>query len=43
VADRVVYLKDGVIVESGPPQQIFEHPEREETREFLRRLADPFG
>ncbi|MBK0420984.1 amino acid ABC transporter ATP-binding protein [Leucobacter sp. CSA2] len=43
VADRVVYLKDGVIIESGPPEQIFAHPEREETREFLRRLHTPFG
>ena len=43
VADRVVYLKDGVIVESGPPEQIFERPERPETVEFLRRLRDPFG
>lgn len=42
VADRVVYLKDGVIIESGTPDQIFEHPEREETREFLSRLRDPF-
>ena len=42
VADRVVYLKDGVIIESGSPDQIFEHPEREETREFLSRLRDPF-
>ncbi|MFT4232351.1 MAG: amino acid ABC transporter ATP-binding protein [Leucobacter sp.] len=43
VADRVVYLKDGVIIESGPPEQIFERPEREETREFLSRLRDPFA
>ena len=42
VADRVVYLKDGVIIESGNPEQIFERPEREETREFLSRLRDPF-
>ena len=42
VADRVVYLKDGVIIESGTPEQIFERPEREETREFLARLRDPF-
>jgi polar amino acid transport system ATP-binding protein len=42
VADRVVYLKDGVIIESGTPEQIFERPEREETREFLSRLRDPF-
>ena len=43
VADRVVYLKDGRIVESGPPEQIFEAPERAETREFLSRLRDPFA
>ncbi|WP_017793786.1 amino acid ABC transporter ATP-binding protein [Leucobacter salsicius] len=43
VADRVVYLKDGVIIESGTPEQIFEHPTREETREFLSRLRDPFS
>ncbi|WP_024356372.1 amino acid ABC transporter ATP-binding protein [Leucobacter chironomi] len=43
VADRVVYLKDGVIVESGPPEQIFDDPQREETREFLARVRDPFG
>ncbi|WP_090148109.1 MULTISPECIES: amino acid ABC transporter ATP-binding protein [unclassified Leucobacter] len=42
VADRVVYLKDGVIIESGTPEQIFEHPQRPETREFLARLSDPF-
>ncbi|UOR00351.1 amino acid ABC transporter ATP-binding protein [Leucobacter allii] len=43
VADRVVYLKDGAIIESGPPEQIFDRPERAETREFLRRLHDPLG
>lgn len=43
VSDRVVYVKDGVIIESGTPEQIFERPEREETREFLSRLRDPFG
>lgn len=43
VADRVVYLKNGRIIESGPPEQIFEHPVREETREFLSRLRDPFA
>ena len=43
VADRVVYLKDGRIIESGSPEQIFEAPEREETREFLARLREPFA
>lgn len=38
IADRVVYLKDGVIIESGTPQQVFEHPQRAETKEFLSRV-----
>jgi len=43
VADRVVYLKDGRIIESGSPAQIFEDPQRDETRAFLSRLRDPFA
>ena len=43
VADRVVYLKDGVIVESGTPEQIFDAPKQPETVEFLARLGDPFA
>ncbi|MBU3995120.1 MAG: amino acid ABC transporter ATP-binding protein [Actinobacteria bacterium] len=39
VADRVVYLKDGRIIESGTPEQIFGSPVRAETREFLSRLS----
>lgn len=37
-ADRVVYLDDGLILEEGPPEQVLDSPEREETRQFLRRL-----
>ncbi|MBL3698356.1 amino acid ABC transporter ATP-binding protein [Leucobacter luti] len=43
VADRVVYMKDGVVVEAGAPEQIFGDPQRAETREFLSRLQDPFA
>ncbi|MBS1907573.1 MAG: amino acid ABC transporter ATP-binding protein [Actinobacteria bacterium] len=38
VADRVVFLKDGVLVEQGPPQQIFEAPQHPATAEFLSRV-----
>jgi ABC-type polar amino acid transport system ATPase subunit len=38
VADTVVFLKDGVIVEQGPPQQIFDNPQHPDTREFLSRV-----
>ncbi len=35
VADRVVFMSDGVIVEQGRPEDIFTHPENERTKEFL--------
>ena len=36
VADRVLFMDHGVIVEEGTPQDIFETPREERTREFLR-------
>ena len=38
VSSHVVYMQDGVICEEGPPEQIFQHPEKRETREFLSRF-----
>lgn len=43
VADRVVFLKGGQIIEAGTPQQIFDDPQQPETREFLSRLRDPLA
>ncbi len=40
VADEICFLHEGLIVERGAPEQLFEAPEREETRRFLRRLLD---
>ncbi|RDY27037.1 amino acid ABC transporter ATP-binding protein, partial [Lachnotalea glycerini] len=37
VSDRVVFMDQGVIVEEGSPEQIFNHPTQERTREFLKR------
>lgn len=37
VSDRVVFMDQGVIVEEGRPEQIFNHPIQERTREFLKR------
>ncbi|WP_062071546.1 amino acid ABC transporter ATP-binding protein [Demequina sediminicola] len=39
VADRVVFMHGGRIVEAGSPEQIFDAPVREETREFLARVG----
>jgi len=38
VASRVVYMSDGVICEDGPPEQIFGHPQKQETKDFLARF-----
>ena len=35
VADHVIFMDKAVIVEQGPPEQIFDHPENERTRNFL--------
>jgi ABC-type polar amino acid transport system ATPase subunit len=40
VADQVAFLHDGRILELGPPEQVLEHPRREETRRFLSRLLE---
>ncbi|TKX45225.1 MULTISPECIES: amino acid ABC transporter ATP-binding protein [unclassified Halorubrum] len=39
VADEVVFLDDGRVVERGPPEQLFERPERDRTARFLDRIA----
>ncbi len=39
VADQVVFMSGGVVVESGSPQEIFDHPKEERTREFLSNFA----
>jgi ABC-type polar amino acid transport system ATPase subunit len=38
VADRVIFMDQGVIAESGPPQQLFENTQEEATRTFLRSV-----
>lgn len=38
VADRVVLLADGVIVEDGPPWEVFGNPRHERTKAFLSRI-----
>lgn len=38
VADRVIFMADGYIVEEGPPQEIFTSPQEERTQSFLARV-----
>ncbi len=38
VADRVIFMDSGVIVEEGTPEEIFENPKNERTQSFLRKV-----
>lgn len=38
VADRVIFLDNGVIIEEGPPAEFFEHPKNERTVAFLSKI-----
>jgi ABC-type histidine transport system ATPase subunit len=40
VASRVVFMENGVVVEEGPPNQMFTQPKSERTRAFLRKITD---
>ena len=42
VADVVIYMADGVIEEMGTPEQIFDNPQSEKTRAFLRGTQEKF-
>lgn len=41
MADRVIVMDDGVIIEEGPPEEIFIRPKSERTKQFLRRILTP--
>jgi polar amino acid transport system ATP-binding protein len=41
VADRVVFMDDGVILEEGPAERVIGNPTQERTRRFLARVLDP--
>ncbi|MBA4370658.1 MAG: ectoine/hydroxyectoine ABC transporter ATP-binding protein EhuA [Coriobacteriaceae bacterium] len=39
VADRVVFMDEGVIVEQGSPAEVFDHPQHERTQDFLGHIT----
>lgn len=39
VADRVVFMDGGVIVEEGSPEQVFDNPQSERTKDFLGHIS----
>ena len=46
IADRIIFMSDGQIVEQGPPEQLLENPQDSRTKAFLRRVSkvavDPY-
>ena len=41
VADQVIFMDGGVIVEQGDPKQVIDHPKEERTKKFLARYSNP--
>ena len=38
VASRVLFIDQGVVMESGTPEEIFNHPQNERTQNFLSKV-----
>jgi L-cystine transport system ATP-binding protein len=41
VADQVLFIHEGVVLEAGPPSQVLAEPREARTRQFLHRILDP--
>ena len=42
VADEVIFMDDGVVVERGHPDTVLRDPQNERTQQFVDRLLNPF-
>jgi len=43
VADKVIFMSDGYIVEEGTPEQVLDHPQHERTKQFLQKTLVNVG
>jgi len=43
VCDRIIFMEKGLIVEEGPPEDIFKNPRQPRTREFLSKITELYG
>lgn len=41
ISDKVIFMSDGYITETGTPEQIFDHPQEEKTKKFLHNFTEP--
>ena len=42
VADKVIFMADGIIEEMGTPEQVFGNPQKEKTKAFLQKSLEEF-
>ncbi len=40
VADRIIFMADGVVLEDGTPEEVLDNPKNEKTRHFLNKLSE---
>ena len=40
VADKVVFMDGGVVVEQGSPSEVFNNPQNERTKQFLKAISN---
>lgn len=40
VGDRIIFMDDGIILEDGPPSEIFDNPKNPRTKDFLNRVLE---
>jgi polar amino acid transport system ATP-binding protein len=38
ISNRIIFMDGGVILEEGTPEEIFDHPKNERTKEFLSKV-----
>ncbi len=43
VANEIIFMEGGVILEQGPPGQLFTNPRHRRTREFLHKITELYG
>jgi polar amino acid transport system ATP-binding protein len=43
VADEIIFMEDGVVVEKGTPSKMFTNPDHKRTKEFLGKIATLYG
>ncbi len=43
VADEIIFMEGGVILEHGPPSQLFTNPREARTKEFLHKITELYG